>query len=123
MPDKQKPRWTNEQDDVLRQGYEQGLLAIEIAAQLGRTKNQILGRAFRLGLKSKLVGIGGNARYNQLFGAPHPTDQPTHFAAVLEWGQNHPFGTPKECSEQTGIGYKTVCRHVRAIKQKAGSNA
>jgi len=46
--------WTKVDDITIRRGYAKGLPASYIAILLGTTKNMITGRAWRLGIKSKL---------------------------------------------------------------------
>ena len=40
--------WTPEEDDILRDLYQKGISTIQIARQLGRSKNSIIGRSHRL---------------------------------------------------------------------------
>ncbi len=42
--------WTERQDDVVRAHWGKGLTAAEIGERIGKNKNQVLGRAHRLGL-------------------------------------------------------------------------
>lgn len=43
--------WNDDRVRILRDGYETGAPVIEIAAQLGVSKNTVIGKAYRLGLK------------------------------------------------------------------------
>ena len=53
--------WTDEDDAILRAGYQDRLSARAIGQKLGRTRNAILGRAFRLALGSG----GGHQRQSE----------------------------------------------------------
>lgn len=111
-------RWTDDQDAVLRAGYGAGRLAVEIANELGRNKNQVLGRAFRLGLSSPLQGLAGNRRHRAIFGSPVSAheQQESYFGAVKAWGKSHPFGTVMQCAADLGISKGTVTKHVKRIR-------
>lgn len=50
--------WTDEADQVLREMWAADIKASDIGAQLGRTRNSVIGRAHRLGLEARPSPIG-----------------------------------------------------------------
>lgn len=55
-----KPRpWTHDEDNYLRQHALDGWSARDIAAPIGRSKNSVIGRASRLGIKLHGKNHGG----------------------------------------------------------------
>lgn len=118
-----KSRFTPEQDQAIKDGYEQGLLAAEIAEQIGKNKNAVIGRAWRLGLRSALQGSAGSKRWyglekNQKQRESH-VQQFSHFAEVKEWGERNPFGSIRNCAKQLGLSETTVKKHAKAIRESA----
>lgn len=113
-----KLRWSPEEDQAIRDGYAAGKLASEVAAQIGRNKNQVLGRAFRIGAKSSLQGSAGSKRWQELnaASAAGSTTQPSHYADVLRWAESHPFGSQSECAAALGLSKTTVRKHAQRIR-------
>jgi hypothetical protein len=108
-------RFTAEEDAAISRGYRSGLLAVEIAEALGRNKNQIIGRAHRLGVKSSLRGAAGNKR-RLAINPPVQPAQPSYLEAIKAWVSAHPFCTHEECAIALGIGKGTVAKHVPRIR-------
>ena len=104
-------KWTAEEDAALADLWSQNLSAPEIGARLNRNKNQVLGRAHRLGLPPK-------SRPLNLQRPPKPrppSERPSLKAAVLA---DHAAGVvdPRVMALKHGVQERTV----KAILQRAG---
>lgn len=58
-------RWTEQEDSELRIAYQSGELLRSVADRMGKTKNQLIGRAFRLGLVKAEASEEAMAEFNK----------------------------------------------------------
>lgn len=49
-------RWTNAEESVIRNNYGRGMTASDIGHRLGRSKCEIIGKAWRMGLSGRKIG-------------------------------------------------------------------
>jgi GcrA cell cycle regulator len=147
-----KPTWTDERIELLKQGFESGLSCREIAGVLGVSRNAVIGKLSRLQLtrgngdagprakreprvKSRGLRLGGSPRLLRAISDATPArDEPTihngHCCSLLELDQDKchwPISTPGApdfcyCGNAATRGLSYCPGHAR-IAYRAGSSA
>ncbi len=90
-----KSKHAGANDEVIRAGYEANRRVSEIAAELGVTRNVVIGRARRLGLANperrvRAIAAGyGKAEQSKKMRAWHQA-HPGHIEAMQRWWDEHP---------------------------------
>jgi GcrA cell cycle regulator len=102
--------WTSDRVEILRQLWQQGQTASQIAAQLGGvTRNAVIGKAHRLGLSQKATPVV----------RPEPAPRPVAAAvasSVTGRGCLWPVGDPKQpdfhfCGQPSETGRPYCAEH------------
>ncbi len=109
--------WTDEKIEQLKELWDQGLSTAEIGRELGVSKNAVVGKSHRLGLKPRPSPISGKAPEK----APKPKPKPkakesTRVMDVIDLGPQMcrwPFGDPGDddfhfCGKTSVVG-KPYC--------------
>jgi GcrA cell cycle regulator len=103
--------WTDERIDLLKQLWEQGLTASQIAEKLagGLSRNAVIGKAHRLGLKARPSPVkAGEIAPPEQQGEVKPDSRPAALAAAAEPARPKPAIPRAPQAAQAGSGKTTL---------------